>query len=341
VSWTVFPISRRSNLAFSPLYTRAVTFLAAVQTKLELDAYRTSAAFSDWILSQTRQALLERDPSEPALVAFPEMIGLPLLLFLERTTNAENVRDAALGLFRERWLDALRLGLKHRNFGLSSLVLPRALPVFDAYTTAFSKAARATNSFIVGGSVLLPGIELEAAKGLHISDGRVQNVSYTFSPTGNILARTGKINLTGGLESALGLSSMSLNAWHTAQTPFGKIGTLICYDAFFERLLERADAMGAQILVQPSANAAVWDGPWSADATLLEGQEWLARGPVTRVQGRTNTRYVLNPMLVGRLLELEFQGKSSIAVNRFLEPEGVTAMAQSAMDFEIVTTRIS
>jgi predicted amidohydrolase len=324
-----------------------VAFLAAVQTKLEMDAYRTSVAFSDWILGQTRQALIGRDPNEPALVAFPEMIGLPLLLFLERSPNATKVRDAALELARERWQDALRLGLQHRNFGLSSLVLPGAIPVFDAYTTAFSTAAKATNSFIVGGSALLPGIELEAAKGLHIADGRVQNASYTFSPTGKILSRTGKINLTGGLESALGLSGMAYDAWQTARTPLGTIGTLICYDAFFERLLERADALGTQILVQPSANAAVWDGPWSADKTLLEGQEWMARGPITRIQGRTNTRYVLNPMLVGTLFELEFQGRSSIAVNRVLVPDagmganGILAMAQTATEFEVVTTRIS
>ncbi len=324
-----------------------MAFLAAVQTKLEPDAYRTSAAFSDWILGQTRQALIGRDPLEPALVAFPEMIGLPLLLFLERRPNAARVRDAALELARERWPDALRLGLKHRNLGVSSLVLPGAIPVFDAYTTAFSRAARATNSFIVGGSALLPGIELEAAKGLHIADGRVQNVSYTFSPTGKILSRTGKINLTGGLESALGLSGMAYDAWQTAQTPLGTIGTLICYDAFFERLLERADALGTQILVQPSANAAVWDGPWSADETLLEGREWLARGPITRIQGRTNTRYVLNPMLVGTLFELEFQGRSSIAVNRVLVPDvgmdanNILAMAQTATEFAVITTRIS
>ncbi len=324
-----------------------MAFLAAVQTKLELDAYRSSAAFSDWILGQTQKALLGRDPNEPALIAFPEMIGLPLLLFLERTTNAANVRDAALGLAKERWPDALRLGLKHRNFGLSSLVLPGAISVFDAYMTAFSKAAQATNSFIVGGSVLLPEIELEAAKGLHISDGRVQNVSYTFSPTGKILSRTGKINLTGGLESALGLSGMAYDAWQTARTPLGTIGTLICYDAFFERSLERADALNTQILVQPSANAAVWDGPWSADKTLIEGREWLARGPITRIQGRTNTRYVINPMLVGTLLELEFQGRSSIAVNRVLAPDAVTdahgvlAMADTATEFEIVTAHIS
>jgi predicted amidohydrolase len=324
-----------------------VAFLAAVQTKLESDAYRTSAAFSDWILGQTRQALVGREPAEPALVAFPEMIGLPLLLFLERSTNASRVRDAALELARERWLDALRLGLKHRNLGLSSLVLPRAMPIFDAYMTAFSRAAQATNSFIVGGSVLLPEIEFEAAKGLHITDGRVQNVSYTFSPTGKILARTGKINLTAGLESALGLSGMIPQAWHAVQTPLGHLGTLICYDAFFERALERADAFGTQILVQPSANAAVWDGPWSADATLNEGEEWLARGPVARIQGRTNTRYVVNPMLVGKLLEIEFQGRSSIAVNRALEPDarthprGVLTIAYTATEFEIVTARVS
>ncbi len=321
-----------------------MAFVAAVQTKLEPDAYRTSAAFADWILEQTNAALQGRDPLQAALVAFPEMIGLPLLVFLERRTQAASARDAVLELARERWSQAIQLGLRHGNIGISSLILPRAIPIFDAYTAAFSRAARATNSFIVGGSVLLPQIELEAARGLHIAGGRVQNVSYTFSPSGKILSRTGKINLTGGLESSLGLSRMKPEAWHAAHTPLGTLGTLICFDAFFERALERADALGTHILVQPSANAAVWDGPWSADSSLIEGREWLARGPVRRVQGRTNTRHVINPMLVGTFLGIEFQGRSSIATNLNLMPNAaenpVLGMARTATEYETLSLEI-
>lgn len=321
-------------------------FLAAVQTKLEAEAYRTSAAFGAWILEQAKWAVRDKNPNEPALIAFPEMIGLPLLLFLERSSKASTARDAILELARERGLQAVWSALRYGNLSLSSLVLPRALQVFDAYTTAFARAARETSSFIVGGSALLPTLEFEAARGLHIADGRVCNVSFMFTPSGTVLSRTPKRNLTGGLESSLGLTRGSLEAIMPSQTALGPITTLICFDAFFETLLERTDALGTRILVQPSANAARWDGPWTADDTLIEGTEWLRRGPVARIQGRTNLRCVVNPMLTGSLLDVSFEGRSSIAINRNLvsdvsaDERGIVAIAQTATQAEAVTARV-
>ena len=131
-----------------------------------------------------------------------------------------------------------------------------------------------------------------------------------------------------------------------SQTALGPITTLICFDAFFETLLERTDALGTRILVQPSANAARWDGPWSADDTLIEGTEWLRRGPVTRIQGRTNLRCVVNPMLTGSLLDVSFEGRSSIAINRNLvsdvsaDERGIFAIAQTSTQAEAVTARV-
>jgi predicted amidohydrolase len=335
-----------------------MTFLACVQSKLEPQAYRSGDDFAAWVLEQTQSALEARDPSEAALVAFPELIGLPLAFFLERQVKASSAQDAALEVLRESWFEALALGVRHGRLLPANLLLPRALEVFAAFNWAFSRAARETDSFIVAGSAFLPGIEDEAARGTFLSDARVQNTSFTFAPSGLIVARQPKINLTKGLESSLGLARGRLEDLLGTRLPFAKVCTLICFDAFFERALERADALGAQILVQPSANAARWDGPWSADSSLTEGVEWWRRGPASKIQGRVNIRACLNPMLVGRLFELEFEGRSSISINRTLntglEPEGLVtakmkglpdqnlvAVADSASDFAVVIARIA
>ena len=331
-----------------------MTFLACVQSKLEPEAYRSGDDFAAWVLEQTQSALEARDPFEPALLAFPELIGLPLAFFLDRQVKASSAQDAALELLCESWLEALSLGARHGRLLPTNLLLPRALEVFAALTWAFSRAARETNSFIVAGSAFLPGIESEAARGTFLTDARVQNTSFTFAPSGLIVSRQPKINLTKGLESGLGLARGRLEELLLTRLPFGNVCTLICFDAFFERALERSDALGADILVQPSANAARWDGPWSADSSLTEGVEWWRRGPASKIQGRVNIRYCLNPMLVGRLFELEFEGRSSIAVNGSLEPdllmltnkqvlphENLVAVADSATDFAIVSARVS
>jgi predicted amidohydrolase len=181
-------------------------------------------------------------------------------------------------------------------------------------------------------------VDDEAAKGIHILDPRVRNVSYLFAPSGRILSRSAKVNLTAGLESALGLTKARLEDITAAVTPLGRVTTLICYDAFFETCLERADSSGAQILVQPSANAALWNGPWSADSSLVEGQEWLARGAPTKIQGRVNLRYAVNPMLVGNLFDLEFQGCSHISANQSLtgHENAILELAPRADEFAVV-----
>jgi predicted amidohydrolase len=344
-----------------------MAFLACVQSKLELDAYRSSDDFAAWILEQTQRALEARDPSEAALVAFPELIGLPLAFFLERPSDLNgsqhlsgqhsSARQAALGLLRESWFEAISLGVRHGRLLPANLFLPRALEVFAAFELAFSRAARETNAFIVAGSAFLPGIESEAARGVFLSDARVQNLSMMFAPSGRIVSRQAKIHLTKGLESMLGLATARPEDLLVTRTPFANVATLVCFDAFFERHLERADALGAQILVQPSANAARWDGPWSADSSLVEGVEWWRRGPASSIQGRVNVRACLNPMLVGKLFELEFEGRSSIAVNRALGPECVgselvgpgslglphenlIAVAASSNHFEVVYARL-
>ncbi len=175
-----------------------------------------------------------------------------------------------------------------------------------------------------------------------MANGRVQNVSFLFAPSGKIILRSPKQNLTAGLEKRIGLSCGQLENMATAVTPFGKVTTLVCYDAFFETILERTDALGTSILAQPSANAALWEGAWSSDKTKIEGQEWLARGVAHGIQGRVNIRYALNPMLVGKLFDLEFEGRSSISANTSLVGgEAILSIAKNCTDFAVVTARVS
>ena len=320
-----------------------MAFLACVQSKLELDAYVSSLAFEAWIQGQVKLALASRDAGEAALVAFPELIGLPLLFFLERQVTADKIQGAALELAKESWFEALKFGLLFQNLSTSSFILPRATRLFEVFVNAFSSAAKTNNCFISAGSSFLPGVEVEAAKGLHLADGRVQNISYLFAPSGKILLRSPKLNLTAGLEKLVGLSRGRLEDIAAAVTPLGRIATLICYDGFFERALEKADSLGAQILVQPSANAALWNGAWSADPSKIEGQEWLARGIMHGIQDRVNIRYALNPMMVGKLFDLVFEGRSSISANQSLTKleQPIISLADSHNDFEIVTARVS
>jgi hypothetical protein len=137
-------------------------------------------------------------------------------------------------------------------------------------------------------------------KGRYILGAQVYNVSYLFSPQGVVLRRIPKVNLVDPDETVAGFGSAPKSELCPVNTALGKIGVLICYDAFHHTLVEHYDALGTDILVQPSYNNDAWDGPWSAGQGLTEGQAWMRFGLPSIIQGRENIRYGVNPMMVGR-----------------------------------------
>ena len=321
--------------------------LIAVQAQLRLANYRSPEAFTAWITELSERAVAGLDDA-PKLLSFPETIGLPLLLTLENYADVSRqtqVTGAALSLLRRQWRSVLRAALSHRALGPQALFVARALPAYRAYIAAFSGAAQRTGATIVAGSSFLPHIEDEASRGLHVADGRVQNVAYTFAPTGTILGRSGKRYLTRGLESRLGLSRAPASA-QVLHTPAGRVGVALCLDGFYSSVLEHLDGAGADIVVQPSANYAPWTRRWPPDETYSEGEAWLSLGLRAGVRNRQHIRYGVNPMLVGGLFELQAEGCSSIVANpRFTAAAaggygGVLALAHSYNREEIVRAKV-
>ena len=95
-------------------------------------------------------------------------------------------------------------------------------------------------------------------------------------------------------------------------TPVGRVAVAVCLDAWYHHVLERFDGMGAQVVVQPSANDAPWRRPWPPNARRTEEDAWLALGLRAGLQGRSSLRYGVNPMLVGDLSPLAPRGRSAI-----------------------------
>ena len=96
-------------------------------------------------------------------------------------------------------------------------------------------------------------------------------------------------------------------------TELGRIGIAICYDAFHHSLVEHYDALGTQIILQPSYNEHPWDTPNEANPALKESQVWLEHDLASLIQGRPNIRFGVNPMMVG--CNLRAEGCSSICHN--------------------------
>ena len=304
-----------------------------------LEHYRSAKTFRQKILTLTEKAIAGL-PEVPTLVAFPEAIGFPLLLTLdgfETTKDAASVSNAAFALARVRWRGVLAAAWRYRTFSLSTLYLWRALPAYRAYHDAFAEAARTYRVTIVAGSSFLPHLENEAVRGLHVADKRVYNTAFTFGETGTLLGRTHKVYLNPGAESSSGLQRGRLDDLYAQETPVGRVGVALCLDGFYSSVIERFDGLGAQIIVQPSANHASWERPWPGDASLSEGAAWLRYGLRALVQDRLHLRYGVNPMLVGDVWDLAARGRSSLVANCRFVPEavldghpGLLALAETA-----------
>ena len=290
-------------------------------------------------LAQEALAALPDDRGE-VLLAFPEAIAMPLLFALgdaDRVTGSATVLEAARRSLRGRWGEVLAAAWRHRAVGPGAVHLARALEVHDAYVNAFRAVARETGATVVGGSAFLPEIDVEAARGPHVTGRRVHNVAYTFAPGGGLLGRSRKVFLTPGLESRAGLARGRLAELPVMQAPCGNVGVAVCLDGWYEGVVAALDAQGAEVLVQPSANDADWHRPWPPDPSRSEGEAWLERGLRARLQGRVHLRYGLNPMLVGEVFGFAPRGRSSVLANASLVRhdwvdgrEGVLALAPDA-----------
>jgi predicted amidohydrolase len=313
--------------------------LVAVQAEMALEHYLSEATFQQKIFSLMEQATAAL-PEGPTLVAFPEIIGLPLILTLGATQQEITSLPAAVRrLLRRRWQRVISV---RSPSVFRRLYAVNAVSAFDVYTRVFASASRTFGVTIVAGSIFLPTVDQEAARSLHIADYRPYNTAFTFAPTGRVLGRSHKIHLTPGLESQIGLSRGTLPELPVMYTPAGRVGVAICLDAFYTSVVDHLDGQGAQIVVQPSANHAPWSRPWPHETALTEGEAWLRYGLRQQLQARQNLHYGINPMLIGDLWGLVAEGRSSIVANTAYYPvttegyAGLVAIAPNAASEEVV-----
>lgn len=325
--------------------------LTAVQSKFQIEDYKDKNTFYkkvDDLMQKVSQHIKQDNYN---LVCFPETLGLPLLFIMneyEHIKNCNTIKEVSIKLIKRHWKTLSKAVLKHRILNLSSFYLLKAIEVYKVYYETFSTIARTYKIYLSAGSVLLPEIDIEPVKGIFIKNKKVFNISYTFNPYGQCIGIIPKVNLTPGIESSIGLSKGKKSDLMAIHTPFGKIGILICYDGFHETLVEHYDAQGVQILVKPSANHGKWDAPWWSDYSINQSRQWLRDGLRHMVQNRENIKYGINPMMVGKIFDLETEGRSTIVADTQLCKNNIVAegfngiinIAQTATEEEIVYAEI-
>jgi len=311
--------------------------LAACQVHVTPEDYASEGHFEAMLdrmgrrLERARARHADGTYAHPCLAVFPEMIGtfLPLAGRLDAVRSARTVDEALTKVALRNPGRMARAMLRGKTTRTSvGFLLAVAPEVRRLYRDAFSRFSRRYSVWTVAGSALLPrNAHGNVAHSFEPAEGRVYNTSYAFDPEGRHLGATRKVNLVPTVEDTLGLSSGRHGELMPFSTPFGRVGTLICYDGFavahtprepgFRALLSHYDDHGCSVVAQPAANFWPWETPWTfegCDGRMLRKQQWLdeglhaqmADGPLRAV------RYGVTAQLLGRLFDNHFDGRSHI-----------------------------
>lgn len=288
--------------------------IACVQMKLQAKDYRTKQSFEDKIMGIMKQIRQEAGEG-PLLVAFPEHIGTFCLLCEapNRVWSRKSFAEASTVLVLNNLIAVTHHMFKYRVSPVRALLLVKSAEIERIYLSTFSKAAREYGAWIVAGSAALRWGETR----------RIYNTSPVLTPTGDVIYRQHKVNLVemegkGGLD----LEPAPLNYMSAVQSPFGNLGVAICLDAFHAEVRERLQGLNSKVLIQPSANYGPWDD-W-------QQEDWL-RSSFFAVAQQKEFDLAINPMLVGNLWDLEFEGQSSI-----IDQEGYVVKAKTHHQEEIL-----
>lgn len=311
--------------------------LAACQVFVTAKDYASQRAFESMLarVGARLDAVRARDEHggfrHPCLAVFPEMIGafLPLVDHVDAVRGARTT-DGALTRVALRSLPSL-LGAMARHGATSprlGFLLAAAPEVWRFYRGAFGRFARAHGCWTIAGSALLPkNLHGDRADRFEPEDGRVYNTSFAFAPDGAQVGCVRKVNLVPTLEDALGLSPGRADELTPIATPFGKVGTLVCYDGFREphtrgepsfcALAARYDDAGCAVLAQPAANPWPWEEPWifaDPGEKKLRKEQWIDEGLFAQLAGAklSHVRYAVAAQLLGRVFDNHFDGRSHI-----------------------------
>lgn len=290
--------------------------LVAVQMRAEESAFFSASDFCVTVETLMAQADAEAGLGPDTLVVFPEHMGTFTVMFDNRSAveEADDLTQAVEGVIRD---NLVRIGwpkLRHWVSWPRALFLSRQGSMAEAYFEVFSALAREYETYIVAGT----GSFTDAAMSRYVPDGipgapesgwrsnsrDVYNASVVFGPDGAILGVARKVHLI-ELEGPEGLDfeAGELDRLEPIPTSLGSLGIAICLDAFRDDVLDALEAMGAEILIQPSANPGPWE-PW-------QQEEWLESSwRAVHEEGRF--AYAVNPMLTGYILDLGFYGQSAI-----------------------------
>lgn len=288
----------------------------AVQPKWHPHDFTSDGAFRAWMRAQLDMARPHIRRDRPTLVVLTELNAMPLILRgAPWAARLRTFSQAGTLLFLARLPGTLPLLLRERVSPARALQLDGTWANTALYLHTCRALAREYGVYLCCGSAPLPRLALRGGR-LTREPGTLTNQTVILDPQGDLIGVTDKVHLTpdeqqGGLD----LTPGHLEDLRVFPTPVGDLGVAISLDAFRADVIGRLEAQGCTVLLQPDANGSAWTAKEGLppDPAHLRDQPvaWLESShQVTTTSAQI--RYAVNPMVVGNLLDLTFDGQSAI-----------------------------
>ena len=293
------------------------TFRAiAVQPKWAASNFLSAARFRAWMAAQLESARPHLHPEQPNLVVLTELNGLPLVLrggWIAAATG--RFEWAAALLFVHHLPAALPILLREKVSPIRALQLALADANAALYLLVCQSLAREYGVYLASGSTPMPRYVLEGDT-LRRTGPQLYNQTLLLAPDGALIGAASKVCLTPDEEAGgVDLSPGTLEQLRVYPTAVGDLGVATSLDAFRPEVISHLEAQGCTVLLQPDANGSPWTGK---EGLYPAGQvprdqplAWLESS--WQVTARSQQiRYAVNPMVVGNLLDLSFDGQSAL-----------------------------
>lgn len=286
--------------------------LVAVQMKLDIDDFFSREIFEEKIISLMEKTADKINPGLPALVVFPEDVGLMLIAQNNEMTlqDVDDIEEAIKKMTMRYFLPVSWNRLRYKMSWVPALYYHHSEVIAESYFQTFSRAAKKYQVYIVAGSVPLPHYQINNGQ-VFWQEGplspQIYNTSYLFDPEGKIVGYQDKVHLLElEQEEGLHLTPGDIEDIKVFETDAGRLGIAICLDGFKEDVIAKLKEQNAEILIQPSANPLPWD--------KNQQEEWLESSYKYTYELK-HFKYAINPMMNGEFFNLNFFGQSSI-INR-------------------------
>ncbi|RYU94016.1 carbon-nitrogen hydrolase family protein [Emticicia agri] len=265
------------------------------------------------------------------LVVFPEYFGTWLVTLHEKESiyHAPKIEEGLqtmvlrnIGKFFTTYIsspDSVKDKVKYSFFAM------KAPTIAKVYQETFAKLAKEYQVTIVGGSILLPEPIVEYGV-LKTGKGQLYNTSVVFEFDGQINSKLIKKAYPTADELGF-ICPVKPETIPVFQTPIGRMGVLICADAWFSEAYQSLKTKAVDFVITPSYSNGIgyWAKPWSgysgaetpdeakADVGKISlGEAWVKYAMGTRATTEAGVNKGMNVFLQGNLWDLGADGSTIV-----------------------------